>query len=166
MPNHIRTTIKPSKDFEKITEKVVSKIEGKEDEFFFDFEKIIPVPDDIFRGDLTQEMELKHGEKTWYKWNISHWGAKWNSYDFDPYAKYDEKFSFQTAWASPEPVIIALSEMFPDVEFEVKYADEDIGSNLGWYKILNGEIFWEYEFTGKMSVEDEKTLFALQLRRE
>ena len=29
--------------------------------------------------------------------------------------------------------------MFPDISFEVKYADENIGSNFGEYTIQNGD---------------------------
>lgn len=37
-----------------------------------------------------------------------------------------------------------LSERFPDVQFSYRYADEDIGSNVGEMTFLNGEILEEY----------------------
>ena len=34
---------------------------------------------------------------------------------------------------------VCLSEIFPDVEFQYAYADEDLGSNVGKGTIRNGE---------------------------
>jgi hypothetical protein len=41
--------------------------------------------------------------------------------------------------------MLKLSELFPDVQIEVKYADEDFGSNVGIYKLLNGVIYDIYQ---------------------
>jgi len=46
---------------------------------------------------------------------------------------------FETAWSTPEPVIIELSDMYPDITFIVEYADEDIGSNCGRYTLKGGQ---------------------------
>jgi len=79
-----------------------------------DFAKIIPPPE---------------GEYDSYNWNIANWGTKWNAYDQE---KTDANtLVFNTAWAMPEPVIRALSEMFPDVTVKIKWADEDFASNCG-----------------------------------
>ncbi len=43
--------------------------------------------------------------------------------------------------------------MFPEATFEIMYADEDIGSNYGAYKIKNGETIEE-------TVVTEPELFA------
>lgn len=65
----------------------------------------------------------------WYNWNTQHWGTKWNAYDIE--RRDDETLKFETAWAFPEPVIIALSMRFPDTELVLQYADEDAGYNYG-----------------------------------
>lgn len=167
MPNHIRTKIKPDKKYEEIASAILSETtpkEGEEAKPFLDFNKIIPQPEGIEQGGCRGEHEP--GVICWYEWNIEHWGTKWDAYDFDEYAKYDKEFSFQTAWTTPIPIIEALSRMFPDVEFNVRYADEDIGSNLGQFLMKDGKKTWERVFSGALSVEDEKELFALRLRRD
>lgn len=78
----------------------------------------------------------EHGYFHCMDFNREEWGTKWNAYNCDIKG---ETASFETAWSHPHPVIKKLSEMFPDVEIEVKYADEDFGNNLGSYSIKNGE---------------------------
>lgn len=78
-----------------------------------------------------------YGHADWYDWRIANWGTKWNAsnthVDWDGHA-----ISFDTAWSAPEPIIYALSEAFPDVEFEWMYADEDCGYNTGIAIYKNG----------------------------
>ena len=49
---------------------------------------------------------------------------------------------FSTAWSCPIPIVIALAQKFPDVDFVWSYADEDTGSNTGRiaYKDYNLDI--------------------------
>lgn len=79
------------------------------------------------------------GEKDPLSWSRKYWGTKWNGYDE---TTNDDKTSitFDTAWTSPFELIKALSKKFPTAEISVKYADEDLGSNCGYYLMLNGEI--------------------------
>lgn len=65
-------------------------------------------------------------------WSRANWDTKWNSYDFE---LTNDGCKFDTAWTHPYPVIKKLSELFPNDEIEILYADEDIGYNLGHYKI-------------------------------
>ena len=74
-----------------------------------------------------KNMEL-YGAYDWYDWSIENWGTKWNSCDAD---WYENEAEFTTAWDAPVPIFCALAQMFPNVEIEVCYADEDLGSNCG-----------------------------------
>lgn len=74
----------------------------------------------------------------WYQWRLGHWGTKWNAHDIIPMPN-GNAIQFCTAWSHPGPVIEALSKKYPDSVFEIKYADEDIGSNAGQYVIQNGQ---------------------------
>jgi hypothetical protein len=95
----------------------------------------------------------KHGYTSWYDWSIENWGTKWNAYQTK---LEDEYVKFETAWGHPFPVIKALSEKFPNENIEVKYADEDIGSNFGHYIIKNGDIIENFKI-------DDPCLFGIEL---
>lgn len=138
MPNHVtnRLIIEGSK--KKIKE-MLDVIKGKD--VAIDFEKIIPMPKSVFRGDINKAAEEKYGDNNWYDWSIKNWGTKWNAYDTS--LQNDSVLVvlvFNTAWAAPMPVVLALSKKFPDLVFNYSYADEDMGHNLGILAIRKGKI--------------------------
>lgn len=51
-----------------------------------------------------------------------------------------DALTFQTAWAGPHPILQRLSEMFPDIAFRHRWADEDIGANCGERCYFGGEM--------------------------
>ena len=134
MANHVLNVITPSADFEKIKARVVTKENGEER---FDFEKVVPMPNDIPRRSLTPEDLQEVGSRNWYHWRIAKWGTTWEAFD---YSDDGTTFLFFTGWSHPHPVIEKLSRMFPEVTFRVAYAEEDLGQNVGRYTIKNGEL--------------------------
>lgn len=84
----------------------------------------------------------KYGSLDWYGWCNENWGTKWNAYECE--VINDSTYSFWTAWATPERIFKALHERFPDVEFSVIFADEDIASNCGRLSIMDGELYIQY----------------------
>jgi Ferredoxin-like domain in Api92-like protein len=84
------------------------------------------------------ENEKIYGHRDWYSWTRDNWGTKWNAYSQE--LREDGVIKFETAWSTPEPVICALSRMFPDAQFDVRYADEDFGHNVGEYTYVDGEM--------------------------
>lgn len=78
-----------------------------------------------------------HGATTWYDWCIKHWGTKWNAYENEQINS--DTITFETAWSAPEPIIAQLAKMYPDIEIEHWWADEDMGSNTGYAKYVGGE---------------------------
>ena len=137
MPNHVKTIVRMTGDQESIKKLLESHTKLNQHGLRFDFETIIPMPDNIFRGDLGREEREKYGRNNWYDWSVENWGTKWNAYEFNIIGK--GKFVFQTAWSFPDPVIKRLSEIYPNITFHIRYADEDIGSNLGKFTLKNGE---------------------------
>ncbi|WP_353191385.1 hypothetical protein [Pandoraea pnomenusa] len=67
------------------------------------------------------------------------WGTKWNACDSSADVVAGTA-SFETAWSCPMPVFLGLSKKFPADRIDVKYADEDIGSNCGMFALLGGEV--------------------------
>lgn len=130
MPNHVQNIITLKGDEKKIREMLEAI---KNDDYGLgtvDFNKVIPMPESC----------------DWYEWSISNWGTKWNAYGYDKNTDYsnNENLYFQTAWSAPHPVLEKLTEIFPDIEFEHEWADEDIGQNCGRYSYTGGERIEEY----------------------
>lgn len=173
MPNHVTNYVKLHGEESEIL-RLLQTV--KSDEFglgTIDFNKIIPMPDDIYCGDLGPKERELYGEKNWYDWRISNWGTKWNAYGYSEDHQYnnDRKIYFLTAWAAPHPVIEKLSEMFPYIKIEHEWADEDIGMNCGRYVYYDGERIEEYypeshkeclEFAARVldiSLEEDRALY-------
>ena len=141
MPNHVMNVLEFSGDAGKIRE-MREKI--KNDKFglgSIDFEKIIPMPENIYRGSIGNEEMKQYGENNWYDWSLGNRGTKWNAYGYEDNVSYssDYPITFFTAWSAPHPVIEQLAKMYPDITFTHKWADEDIGINCGEYEYADGE---------------------------
>ena len=161
MPNHVRTVIKISKlkkdDIDIVLNLIASpRIEDRPTEYVIDFNKIIPEPEtedecpDEYKVNKSSPIELLKDKPwfNWYEWHIDHWGTKWGAYNcYTKIGKSYIKFVFSTAWSVAQPIIERLSLLgFP---LEVKYADEDWGSNCGvvtWSR----EQGWEIQFAKDM----------------
>lgn len=168
MPNHItnRLTIAGSakqielvKDFIKI-----EKSEENKEAFgigTIDFNKITPMPPWVFKDNLGKKEEQKYGEENcWYRWSIDNWGTKWNAYGQLDTRNSDNIIFFQTAWSCPIDLIKKLSWIFPDLEFEIAWADEDLGSNLGTAKFKDGIVI-EENIPENGSLEAKKMFFEI-----
>ena len=84
-------------------------------------------------GKKAFENYTKYGAISWYEWSIQSWNCKWNAMNTESERLSEEnaRISFQTAWSAPHPVIEKMAEMFPDVQIMHRWADEDIGRNVG-----------------------------------
>ena len=85
--------------------------------------------------EMCKDLESRFGHNNWYDWNNWNWGTKWDCSE-SIYSQEDKMLEFQTAWACPQEILLRMSEMFPDLQFNGSYADEDFGSNAGY--ITNG----------------------------
>ncbi len=103
----------------------------KSDENDFDFNNIIPMPKDTFRGNLGEEEREKYGENNWYDWSINNWGTKWNAVDTQLVDDTDKILSYQfnTAWDCPRQIAEALIRMketiLKDIEISWDCIHED-----------------------------------------
>ena len=150
MPNYVTNQI--TIDSQNVDE-IIEFVQNEQGEF--DFNKIIPMPECLvesvsgFFGDSERQSELERqnaaniaecGYANWYDWRCQHWDTKWNANEtfFN-----DNQIEFETAWSTPVSIMVELSDKFPEAEFIIKYADEDIGSNCGEYHVKAGEIIHE-----------------------
>ena len=164
MPNHVRTVIKISKlkkdDIDIVLNLIATKLEDPDypdevkDDYVIDFNKIIPEPTTI--EECPEECRVKSAKEAhisedearpwfnWYEWHCTYWGTKWGAYDgYTIIGKSFIQFVFSTAWSLAYPVIQKLALMGYNIE--VKYADEDIGSNCGklTYTSEQGWTHWD-----------------------
>ena len=142
MPNHITSIvrIKDERDLEDYDKqeagfkKFADKFRTKESDF--DFNAVVPMPANIFRGDLGEKERKEHGANNWYDWAVANWGTKWNSYDvvYIEEAKYIEMLvKFETAWAPPIPVLEAIADLGYRVDYS--WVDEGDDEWRGWETI-------------------------------
>ena len=91
---------------------------------------------------------LRLVDKSWYSWNITNWGVKWDVAvaDDDEYPDTEMTidtadtlgYRFQTAWGIPDEALTKLSSQYPTLEFTLSYEEE-----TGWggeRTYLNGEV--------------------------
>jgi len=154
VPNHVTNRITVDSKMEEIIKKLFGKKDEDGNTVYVDFNNIISMPKELLHtqspnkqieGETEEEHNTrindlikKYGYANWYDWNIHNWGTKWNAYQTS--VEEGNTFVFQTAWSHPLRIVEQLSSAFPTVKFEVKYADEDIGSNLGDYIMQDGNI--------------------------
>lgn len=110
----------------------------------FDFEKIIPVPGFVSKGDLVAGSWEDISGRNWYEWSVKNWGTKWNSY----YYKEDKidlgnshgiaVIRFDTAWSIPDPILSALARWFSELNFYHEFFDEGYYF-FGYQTFVKGE---------------------------
>ena len=101
-------------------------------------------------GAYTLQNVRKYGFTGWYDWRLANWGCKWEPWDVKIEHSSDKKLriEFTTADSTPTHGLMTLSKLFPTVQFDVQYADEDIGYNCGRAIYRNGEVTEEDIYFG------------------
>lgn len=76
-----------------------------------------------------------------YEWCIENWGTKWNFCEPRLIEENDDQlfYAFDTAWSPPLPVIKKMGELFPALEFDLRYFEGGMGFH-GIFVIKDGEI--------------------------
>lgn len=82
--------------------------------------------------------KVRYGATSWYDWCCDNWGTKWNACSNEQ--EDGDTIIFETAWSNPEPVMLKLSEMYPEATIEHWWADEDMGNNDGYRVYQGGQI--------------------------
>lgn len=106
------------------------------------------------KGQIYISNHQKYGHTTWYNWCCDKWGTKWNAYSNEQ--EDEDTIIFETAWSNPEPVMLKLSEMYPEATIEHWWADEDMGSNDG-HRVYHGGAIVEGDYCDQCSNEAYET---------
>jgi hypothetical protein len=91
-------------------------------------------------GEQAYSNVQRFGSPTWYEWCNHNWGTKWNAYGFPPLEKDSDTMEFFTAWDSVPKIITLLSKKYPEQTITYRWADEDIGHNVGEMMLKGGEV--------------------------
>lgn len=123
----------------------------------------------------------KYGVISWYDFAKREWGTKWNAYNFYildiPYFENGEisklkkllkkldsiTFQFNTAWSCPLGWLSSFAKRYPNLDFEVKFFDEDLGRNCGIINFSNGKILSK-ETDSCHTIDINWTEFAFYLK--
>lgn len=97
-------------------------------------------PEEWSLGKQAYENIQQYGSPTWYEWCNKNWGTKWNAYSCTELSMEDDTLDFFTAWNSAIPILEALSRKYSGQTITYRWADEDIGSNVGEAVFQNGEV--------------------------
>ena len=109
---------------------------------------------------------LRKQDKSWYSWNITNWGVKWdvavsndnkypNTYIEGPTQNGENLvvyYNFETPWSIPDEALNKLSSQYPTLLFTLSYEEES-----GWggeREYLRGECISESEYDSKCSACD------------
>ena len=125
-----------------------------------DFNKIIPQPDDLFQGPLSEQDKFLH-PNNWLTFNTENWGTRWNAYHTVRISP--DVLKFETAWSHPLPVLKALQDMFPDDFIGVLFSDENHGYNLGGYSLASGTLYNYFDEDTFGMGTDKSKLLALAI---
>ena len=74
------------------------------------------------------------------EWCSRNWGTKWNAYDFQPLREDSDTMVFFTAWSSVPKIVELLSKEYPEQTITYRWADENIGYNVGESTLKGGEV--------------------------
>lgn len=113
----------------------------------------------------------RYGTNDWYQWNCKYWGTKWNAVTDMISIKYIHEsdqdmqceITFNTAWCAPTPIFDKYAELFPELKFEIYWADEDVGVNTGYVEYINGKqtLYIENENCSKQAYDTAIRLWEL-----
>ena len=141
MPNHVTSVITLYGDESRIKTMLE---EIKNDEIGLgsvDFNKILPMPDNIYRGNLGTQELTKYGDNNWYDWSNANWGTKWNACDTYYDSDTGTCVEFETAWCPPMPVIEKIFKDNPGCEIKFTSYDEDYTGHYELFHDKNNEIY-------------------------
>lgn len=122
--------------YKKYTGYLLKSLKGKDVSDLLKYKEEHPDCWDL--GEKAYNNIKTYGYRDWYDWSIAKWGTKWNACSQEDYDLSSNYFCFETAWSAPTPIVKELSKKYPNVLFEIKFADEDIGNNCGVISFKNG----------------------------
>lgn len=114
-----------------------------------DFNNIIPIPSDVYMGDITPEVLEECGDRNWFDWCQRHWSVKANPTACESIPE-QKIIMFSTEWNTPFKIWEKISKQFPNTEIRVMYSN-DFGDKNEYLIYKNGT-------SSKIEIRDEFSL--------
>ena len=162
MPNYV-TNILEIYSEKKNNQEIIDFLDEHVKDNYFDFNTIIPEPKtedecpkiynlNIYNDNFNNVTTLHPPDSdnkwfNWYEWRIDHWNTKWNScgtqyIDYEKILKEGVTISkpliivFDTAWHQPEPVILKLFQLHPELHIQWTYYSTENGKSGSYFKLF------------------------------
>lgn len=95
----------------------------------FSFDRFIPMPEDIYRGDLGPTERELYGTSNWIDWRCENWGTKWDCDEvsvtlFEGGAMAYLSVLYRCPWRPSFPVSKVMALSNPNLKFLMKFRDE------------------------------------------
>lgn len=103
-------------------------------------EKRMADPEAWALGEQAYSNIQRFGSPTWHEWRDHHWGSKWNAYEFQPLGEDSHTMGFFTAWSPVPQIVRLLSRKYPKQTITYRWADEEVGYNVGELTLMGGEV--------------------------
>jgi hypothetical protein len=127
------------------------------------FQQIKPMPEDVYRGDLSHEDRKHLGRNNWYDWSIDNWGTKWEPIGVRVRQEDDHTLSVNmlTAWSPPDGIFNEL--VTQGFNIHAQYLDEGWcyigeyidGASESWSAIEESPEYLREEFSVVLEEENE-----------
>jgi len=169
MPNHVDQDLVVTGDITTLKEFMAFAQEG---EALLSADKFIPYPQEFKDKDAEGERLRAECQKTgdWskytgfrdgfnsggYQWCVQNWGTKWGIYDTVIKSqkltgkKGRVKYNCNSAWSPATKIVLAMSQKFPALHFEMKYYECGMQFK-GTFIAQNGEVLEDSteKYTGR-----------------
>ena len=131
MPNHVENDLTVKGDVDEIRRFFEEVKGGRKDgteDVLIDANKLIPYPK-VFEDKDSDGSGFEGFNSGGYEWCVANWGTKWGMYSFEPpvFKKKSAKVTFSTAWSPPLPLVLKMSEMYPNLKFSLRYYECGMG---------------------------------------
>ena len=120
MPNHTSNKLTVSGPTKLVTRFKFDNA-GKNVEESISFEKALPTPSEHIGDNAIKDGKMPD----WYAWRVENWGTKWDAYDTCEWEGNSIKFF--TAWSPPIAWLREIALKYPELSFQLDYADEGGG---------------------------------------
>lgn len=150
MPNHVEQDLVITGNSSVLKEFMEF---AQEDESLLSANKFIPYPEKFRILDAAAKIEHQKGNYSvhdgfnsgGYEWCLKNWGTKWGVYSVALSTQKltgkvgKLKYFCKSAWSPATQIVLAMSQKFPDLTFDMKYYERGMGYK-GQFTVQNGNI--------------------------